>query len=130
MHVGAIARTFVGLHARTRARTRSQTVLANARKCTQINARKRSLRFLRGRFLRANAIALCALDLKLSGCTIDGFQMGGAHYVISLPEGKLSAIRSNAVRYAVTRCGLHSFVIGFLRCLILVLCTSVRTGLE
>ena len=24
----------------------------------------------RGRFLRANAIAFCALDLKLSGCTI------------------------------------------------------------
>ena len=47
---------------------------ANDRKLTQThanaNARKRSLRLTRGRFLRANAIAFCALDLKLSGCTI------------------------------------------------------------
>ena len=65
-------------HARTcdcthvRAHTQSQTVLANARKRkrTQINARKRSLRLTRGRFLRSNTIAFCALDLKLSGCTI------------------------------------------------------------
>ena len=60
MHVSAIART------------QSQTVLANERKRkrTQINARQRSLRLTRGRFLRANAIAFCALDLKLSACTI------------------------------------------------------------
>ena len=38
---------------------------ANANKCTQTH-----LRSTRGRFLRANAIAFCALDLKLSGCTI------------------------------------------------------------
>ena len=70
MHISAIARTYVRLH--VRAHTRSQTVLANARKCKrmQINARKRSLRLMCGRFLRANAIAFCALDLKLSGCTI------------------------------------------------------------
>ena len=42
---------------------------ANARTRTQINARS-SLRSTRGRFLHANAIAICALDLKLSGCTI------------------------------------------------------------
>ena len=29
-----------------------------------------SLRLTRGRFLPANAIVICALDLKLSGCTI------------------------------------------------------------
>ena len=53
------------------ARGRSRTVLANERKRkrtrTQINA---PLRLTRGRFLRANAFAFCALDLKLSGCTI------------------------------------------------------------
>ena len=69
MHVSAIARTYVRLHARTRMHS-----IANAnarkRKRTQINARKRSLRLTRGRFLCANVIAFCALDLKLSGCTI------------------------------------------------------------
>ena len=73
MYVSAIARTYVRLHARMRTHSIA-TVLANARKRkrkrTQINARKRSLRFLRGQFLRANAIAFCALDLNLSRCTI------------------------------------------------------------
>ena len=53
------------------ARGRSLTVLANEckrkRTRTQINA---PLRLMRGRFLRANSFAFCALDLKLSGCTI------------------------------------------------------------
>ena len=34
------------------------------RKRTQITACKRSLRLTRGRFLRANAIAFCALDCR------------------------------------------------------------------
>ena len=66
MHVSAIARTYVRLHARTR----THSIANSTRKRTLINARKRSLRLMRGRFLRANAIAFCALDLKLSGCTI------------------------------------------------------------
>ena len=66
MHVSAIARTYVRLYAHTR----THSIANSTRKRTQINARKRSLRLTRGRFLRANTIAFCALDLKLSGCTI------------------------------------------------------------
>ena len=49
-----------------------QTVLPNA--CKHANANKHansSLRLTRGRFPSTNAIAICVLDLKLSGCTID-----------------------------------------------------------
>ena len=45
-------------------------VSAIARMYAHALDRKRTLRLMRGRFLRANAIAFCALDLKLSGCTI------------------------------------------------------------
>ena len=67
-HVRAIARTYVRLHTRTR--THSIANSTRKRTQTQINACKRLLRLTRGRFLRANAIGFCALDLKLSGCTI------------------------------------------------------------
>ena len=68
---------YIRIYVRKRVRThvsacsRSRTVLANERKRTrtQINA---PLRLTRGRFLRANAFAFCALDLKLSGCTVCG----------------------------------------------------------
>ena len=66
MHISAIACTYMRLHAHTC----THSIANSIRKRTQINARKRSLRLTRGRFLRANAIAFCALDLKLSGCTI------------------------------------------------------------
>ena len=37
---------------------------------------RKPLRLMRGRFLRANAFAFCALDLKLSGCTICASRRG------------------------------------------------------
>ena len=61
--------THARVNARARACGRSQTVLANARERKQTHANS-SLRLMCGRFLCANAIAICALDLKLSGCTI------------------------------------------------------------
>ena len=48
---------------------REQYLQTNANTGTQTHANS-SLRSTRGRFLRANAFAFCALDLKLSGCTI------------------------------------------------------------
>ena len=59
------------VHTHVNAHGRSRTVPANERKRkrtrTQINA---PLRLTRGRFLRENVFAFCALDQKLSGCTI------------------------------------------------------------
>ena len=62
-------RTYIRLHIRSHARTcgRSRTIHANARKHKFTRANS-LLRLTRGRFLRA--IAICALDLKLSGCTV------------------------------------------------------------
>ena len=62
MHVSTTALTYA--HALDHKQYSQMQTHANA------NARKRSLRLTRGQFLRANAIAFCALDLKLSGCTI------------------------------------------------------------
>ena len=70
MHVSAIARPYVH-------------TIDRKRKRTQINARKRSLRLTRGRFLCANAIAFCALDLKLSGC-IQYYRSKSFHVITQL----------------------------------------------
>ena len=63
-YVHAYARTYA--HAVNREQY-SQTNATHARKRTHANS---SLHSTCGRFLRVNAIAFCALDLKLSGCTI------------------------------------------------------------
>ena len=71
------SRTYISTYARTHARTCVRTH-TRARGPSQMHANgnankthaNSSLRLTHGRFLRANVIAFCAFDLKLSGCTI------------------------------------------------------------